>query len=583
MKRFEDFGIHIGTRSGNVKTFCPECRSNRSNKTDKSLSVNTGTGVWNCHYCGWKGGLGKDRVEYQPYQFREKPPKVYKKPDYKPAEAVPSPTALDYLKKSRGLTDEVLRRNQVGTKKAWFPQTNTEIGAITFPYFRDGEVVNVKYRTRDKLFRMEKDAESTLYGVDDIQAGQPLIWVEGEIDKLSFEVAGYLVCVSVPNGGKVQEMEFLEPLIPLLETVSAHIIAVDNDTVGRGLRDELIRRLGPERCWQVQFPDDCKDANDVLLKYGTVGLDDLYTSARPVPIAGYIEVCDVREEVIDLYENGLKPGPSVSDDGIAAAYKPRPGEFTVATGIPGHGKSTWLDWLTHDLAETHGWQIAVFSPENRVSRHISNLCAIHAREPFTDGPTPRMSKATLNRALDWVNGHYTFFAPEDDITLDNVLALARAAVLRRGVRGLVIDPYNEIDHSLATGETETEYIRKFLTKIRVFARNNGIHIWLVAHPAKLLKDRVNGDYPVPTPYDISGSAHFRNKADMCIAVHRNLSEEGQPVELHVQKVRFRENGKLGVVQMDFNPAINHYQSRFNGGFYAPPPRPEPDGDWGYNN
>jgi twinkle protein len=139
-----------------------------------------------------------------------------------------------------------------------------------------------------------------------------------------------------------------------------------------------------------------------------------------------------------------------------------------------------------------------------------------------------------------------------------LLLQGKALVTRHGIRGLIIDPWNEFDHSRPLGETETEYISTSLGQIRRFGRAHGVHVWLVAHPQKLYRDPVNG-YPIPTPYDILGSAHWRNKADNCLTVWRDEMDPESPVQIHVQKVRFREVGSPGLVQLRFNSLNGQYQ------------------------
>jgi twinkle protein len=123
---------------------------------------------------------------------------------------------------------------------------------------------------------------------------------------------------------------------------------------------------------------------------------------------------------------------------------------------------------------------------------------------------------------------------------------------------MVIDPWNELDHSRKAQYTETEYISSALTKIRRFARLNNIHIWVIAHPTKMQR-QASGNYAVPTPYDIAGSAHFRNKPDNCICIWRDLSDESKHVDIHIQKVRFRHLGKVGKVQLKFNIGSGRYE------------------------
>ncbi len=147
--------------------------------------------------------------------------------------------------------------------------------------------------------------------------------------------------------------------------------------------------------------------------------------------------------------------------------------------------------------------------------------------------------------------------PDDELTVDHIINKAKAAVMRYGIRGLSIDPWNEIDHSRPSSKSETEYISECLTKIRRFARIYRVHVWLIAHPTKLQRER-DGKYPIPTPDDVAGSAHFRNKADNCLTVWRDLLDEDRAVEIHVQKIRFREVGKVGMSKLRYDIVTGRY-------------------------
>ena len=190
---------------------------------------------------------------------------------------------------------------------------------------------------------------------------------------------------------------------------------------------------------------------------------------------------------------------------------------------------------------------------------VFKLLEKHLRKPFRLGPTERMTPDDIFPGLEWLGEHFSFILPdEDDLTVNGVLRLARSLVYRKGIKGLVIDPWNELDHSRTSNQSETEYISDSLTKIRRFARKYGVHVWLVAHPTKLQK-QTNGKYPVPTPYDVSGSAHWRNKADNCLAVWRDLSElDSKEVQVHVQKIRFKEVGQIGMVELVYDYLTGRY-------------------------
>jgi twinkle protein len=197
-----------------------------------------------------------------------------------------------------------------------------------------------------------------------------------------------------------------------------------------------------------------------------------------------------------------------------------------------------------------------------LQRHFAKLAEKYVRLPFLSSrQMEKMPERELHNAIEWAKDHFYFLAPEDDdLSVDGVLRLAKVLVFRHGIQGLIIDPWNELDHSWASGDSETRYISSMLTKIRRFARNHGLHVWVVAHPTKLQK-KANGEYPVPTPYDISGSSHWRNKADNAIAVHRpNMTDWKDPkVEVHIQKIRFKEIGKVGNAVLKYDYLTGRYE------------------------
>lgn len=555
MKTFIDFGIDLGSRSGiEVKTLCPQCSPSRKKKNYPCLNVNTEKECWNCWHCGWSGTLKGG--EWQKPEVR----KVYSKPAFK---AVEKPAGdLEQWFETRGISLEVLERNQITKGTAYFPQVEEERGCVLFPYFRGAEVVNIKYRTRDKLFRMAAGAERILYGVNDIDP-KVLVWVEGEIDKLSVEMAGVKSCVSVPDGAPAADsksysnkFDFLSE--PALESVEMHIIAVDSDAPGVRLQEELIRRLGREKCQVVAWPNDCKDANEVLLTHGVDVLADCLGNARPVPVEGTYRASDLLESLFNDYDHGVKKGESTQWSEMDETYRVMPGEWTLVTGIPGHGKSEWLDALALNLAKHQGWNFAIFSPENQpLETHMEKLAEKIVGKPFAQGSRNRMSRAEAAEAFEFIDDHFTFMLPEYP-TVDTLLERARQLVVQRGIRGFIIDPWNEINPAREGAVSETDYISQALTKIRTFARANQAHVWLVAHPTKLQKDRTTGAYPVPTPYDVSGSAHWRNKADNCITVFRDVSDESSSVQIHVQKIRKKANGRVGMVEFDYDRDSGRY-------------------------
>lgn len=567
-RTWADVGIVVPAGAGaETDTTCPQCSPSRKNKRARCLSVNTEKGTWLCHHCGWSGGLavGEKRLDVG----WNKP--KFRRPEFK----LPTEVGAVEWFASRGITEAVLKRNGVTRVQVYMPQVEDIVSAVAFPYYRGPELVNVKYRDREKNFRMEAGAERIFYGLNDIAADR-LVIVEGEMDKLSVEVAGITSCVSVPDGAPspatkdyASKFSFLEADLDRLQGVAEIILAVDADEPGKRLEDELSRRLGRERCKRVVWPAGCKDANDVLRQHGAAILRECIDRAEPFPIAGVFDVEDVSDRIRRLYEMGWEKGVSTGWDELDRLYTVRPGEFTVVTGMPNSGKSNWLDALLVNLAELHGWRFAMFSPENQpIEDHMARVVEKWVGLPFADGPTERMTERQLQTGMDWASQHFSWVLPDDDSdwTIDNVLSAAKALVARKGVRGLVIDPWNELEHELPAGQTETVYIGNALKHIRQFARRHGVHVWVVAHPQKLYREKDSGNYPVPTLYDISGSAHWRNKADNGIVVWRDFSDQSKAVEVHVQKIRFRQIGQLGMAKLQYKPATQTY-AEF--GFFDP--------------
>lgn len=551
METFEDYGIKV-SGTGQTKTTCPECSKGRRKSTERCLSVNTDTGEWNCHHCPFEGRLAESRRDYKSSKR-----KTYKKPDFEFEQELPK-EAYQFLVETRKIPLTVIQRNRVCSKN----------DVILFPFYRDGECINIKYRERGKKFKQTTGRESILYKFDDIEDAQTII-TEGEIDALSCEVAGFKNAVSVPDGAPAigtksysSKFNFLENSKDRLDEVKSFILAVDNDRPGKLLESELARRLGPERCSRVEWPDGCKDANDVLMNHGPEKLADCIKNAIPYPVAGLVEVREL--DLKNLYENGLQSGVELGWPSVDRLYRlsEESGELHVVTGVPSHGKSEWLDAAIVNLAQNEGWNFGVFSPENfPLEQHSAKLIEKHLALPFWEGFNKRMSLEQLEYAQAWLDDHFSFIIPdEDNLTVDSILKLARVLVFRKGIKGLILDPWNEVDHSRPSVMSETEYISESLTKIRRFARNHHCHVWVVAHPSKPFKDK-NGEYGIPGPYDISGSAHWRNKADNCITVWRDLNPDNNSfeTEIHIKKIRKKHLGQFGVAKLQYEYSTGIYK------------------------
>ncbi|KAM0905708.1 hypothetical protein ACQ4PT_017224 [Festuca glaucescens] len=601
VEKLKKEGINMGQwRLGTFqRLLCPECKGGSSEEQSLSVFIrNDGlNATWTCFRasCGWKGNAQPDGVSkmYQAKRDTGNEPgagngsdqevkannavKPYRKLREQDLHLEPLCDELVTYFSERMISPETLRRTNVSQRK-WHNKI-----VIAFTYRRDKVLVGCKYREVSKKFSQEPNTEKILYGLDDIKQARDVIIVEGEIDKLSMEEAGYRNCVSVPDGAPAQvsnklpdkdhdkKYQYLWNCKEYLDSASRIILATDADPPGQVLAEELARRLGKERCWRVSWPkknetEFCKDANEVLMFLGPQALKKVIEGAELYPIRGLFNFRDFFPEIDSYYlgirgdELGIPTGWKCMDD----LYKVVPGELTIVTGVPNSGKSEWIDALLCNINSQCGWKFALCSMENKVRDHARKLLEKHIKKPFFNarygGSVERMSPDEFEEGKQWLNETFHLIRCEDDSlpSINWVLDLAKAAVLRHGVRGLVIDPYNELDHQRSPNQNETEYVSQILTKIKRFAQHHSCHVWFVAHPRQLH----NWNGGPPNMYDISGSAHFINKCDNGIVIHRNRDPDAGPVDVVqvcMKKVRNKVIGQIGDAFLTYDRVTGVYK------------------------
>src|SRR3954453_8687967 len=106
--------------------------------------------------------------------------------------------------------------------------------------------------------------------------------------------------------------------------------------------------------------------------------------------------------------------------------------------------------------------------------------------------------------------------------------------------------------------SETEYVSQTLGRVRRFSENHGLNTWFVAHPRIMRREKADGPLPVPTLYDISGSANWANKADIGLVVHREPDEAPTRADVYVRKVRFKSVGRIGGISLRWDRATGRY-------------------------
>ena len=538
MKTFHDFGIDIGNKTtGKIKTQCPQCSNTRKNKRDKCLSVDIDKGLFNCHNCGFSGTT-----------------KFEKKKDFIRPEKIKVNLTERVVKwfVNRGISEPTLQHWKIGESLQYFPQVGKKRRAINFNYYRENDLVNVKYRDGQKNFKMVSGAELIFYGLDNIKTMEKIFIVEGEIDALSLHEAGiYSVC-SVPNGASKgnQRLEYLDNCFEYFKDKKEIILCTDNDNPGIELRNELARRFGAYRCKYVDF-GDFKDANEILTTKGAETLRNVIKTAKNFPLEGVLNLDNIWQSVLTYNENGVK-NYSIGLPNADNYFKMELGQWSVVTGIPNSGKSDVMDQICCNMALKYDMRCAMFAPESfPYEGHIKRI-ANKLNET-------NCNNDQLNQTKDFIQDHFYWVKIDlENLTLKGILNAFRDLVFQKGINVCVIDPWNMLDHS---AQRDHSYIGRALSEITQFCQQTNTHLFLVAHPRKIESE--NGRYKKPTLYDISGSADFFNKAYNGLIVYRCIGErtkfKSDVVKIYIEKVKRKENGQLG----DFDLAPDFK----NGGIY----------------
>jgi len=429
----------------------------------------------------------------------------------------PFPASTVEALEARGLDPELLVR--LGVE----PSNKLPGDCIAIPFLEHGKVVATKYRTLsgDKRFTQDGGGKQILWNIDCLRdetlETQPVIITEGEMDAIAAIQAGFPRTVSVPSGAPAERSEegrqyaYLEEAARLLANCREIILATDSDGPGANLLHDLSIRLGRHRCKWLQYPKDCKDLNDALRLYGDQGVKKSIERAQWLKVEGVYRLSELPP---------LNP-PKAYDIGIQNLwehYRVRRGDFCVVTGLPGHGKSSFVNEVCCRMAAAYDWNTVFASFEQ--TPQIDHRRALRS---FHGNKLERaLNPDELAKADAWIDEHFSFIVPneDEDPTLIWMLEKIAAAIIRFGVSIVVIDPFNEMSNEdRPDGMSMTEYVGYAIKQFKKLARKYQIHLILVAHPAKMQRSK-DGTYPVPGLWDIADSAQFSNKADVGIVIHR---------------------------------------------------------------
>ena len=529
IEHFNQYDLPVGKPEGT----CPICSEHRKpeNKKAKCASYDWERGLGTCHHCS-------NTFQLHTYQRKGNAEKVYIKPE--PIQPKEVSTKVQEWFQSRGISNDTLKALKVTEGKEFMPQTGKEENAIHFNYFMGDELINVKYRDGRKNFKLYKGAEKVFYNINAIVGYEYCVIVEGEMDALSLHEAGIPNVVSVPNGATLgtNNLDYLDNCIDYFTDKEKVILALDGDEAGQALQNEFIRRLGAEVCFIATF-DDCKDSNEYLLKHGKESLAQRITASKPVPLEGVTTFKDIEDEITDFVRNGFKPGYQVGLKNFDDIFSTYTGQFITVTGIPSSGKSDFVDQMVVGYNMNYGWKTAFASPENAPTYlHAHKLM----RKVWGDMPSKEdIGSGKWDQVADHCNSNF-YHIDMDRYSLEGVLRKGAELVKRKGIKCLVIDPFNKVrDYDGNSGDVNA-YTLEYLTKIEIFAKKYDVLVIVVAHPTKMYKD-ANGKIEEPTMYNIKGGGEWYDASYHGLLVHRDY--ENKTVKCKVLKVKFQNLGENG--------------------------------------
>ena len=543
--KFNQYGLEAGKSQG----VCPLCSADRKpeNKKAKCASYDWERGLGTCHNCNTS-------FQLHTYQRKGASEKVYVRPTVESFNEVS--TKVEDWFATRGISKQTLRDLHVSEGPEFMPQTGKTENTIQFNYNIGDQLINIKYRDGRKNFKLYKGAEKIFYNINSIVGYDSAIIVEGEMDVLAMHEAGIKNVISVPNGATLNSnnLDYLDNCIDYFEDKDKVILAVDADEPGQALKQEFIRRLGAEVCHLVDF-EDCKDANDYLIKYGKDRLKSVIDGAKPVPLEGVSTLKDIEDELKDFVQNGFKPGFQIGIENFDKIFSTYTSQFITVTGIPSSGKSDFVDQMCVGYNKNYGWKTAFASPENQPTfLHAHKLM----RKVWQDMPSAEdIDGDKWNQVADHVNDNF-FFIDMDKYSLEAVLRKGAELVKRKGIKCLVIDPFNKVRDVNANSDDVNRYTLEYLQKIEVFAKKYDVLVIVVAHPTKMYKDK-DGKIEEPTMYNIKGGGEWYDASYHGLLVHRDY--EAKTVKAKVLKVKFQNLGENG--------AEAHFKWEYRSGSFLP--------------
>ena len=565
-----------------VRCPCPACSDHREHKKDPSLKMNLRTGYGHCFHCGEYFILKKTWESYE-QQWQQRTSKYKRQPvklDPNTLFTAFSGNLKKYLT-DRGISLDTAHQLGVKWKKVMVnaedprnpgKEIKVEKEALAFCFYDGKELVNVQYKTCDKDFLFTPHAEIIPYNLNAallLDHDDTLYITEGMMDCLAIVECGRPNVISVSNGANTKMSTFDAFRASHFDKIGRIVFAGDTDRMGLELQRQVVEYFGYQRCWVVDW-QGAKDANEMLIKGGKEAVLHCLDAAHPYPIPKMKTALDYQEQIDNYFMNGIPEGRCVGLKGFDEHVKFETGRMCVISGVPGSGKSSFLDFLLVSLFAEHNWKCIVYSPEKYpTALHYMELAQLVMGKPFH---IKNFSKLVEQDTINYLSKNFVHIE-QDENDIESILQTARLIKQATGARVLAIDPFNYIALPMNTGQEMTQKISDVLKRIVDFSHEEDMLVFVVAHPRKTTS---NDGKPITLNlYDIAGSADFANKADYGIILQRNSTDDGVIVD--ILKIRFAHLGKVGKCTVFFNKQNNRFTGstrgtevdRRNGRAYVP--------------
>lgn len=575
---------------------CPKCNN-------KAVLADSETGDYLCESCFYQGSIFDKKINQKLNSKKFKVERAWWNNTNIPNKVV------DSLRENYLISEETLKDLGVRIQRHFFRDSEKIKSSLVIPAYNEDKsmIVNYYFVPMNNDLKLEDNYESlnnNMLGLDTLKGqdeNSPVFLVNSMLDYLTLQetnqekkmkILALPLEINTININDKEQWEFLLLNEKVIQGNKTFISVFPQNESNEKIKNEICRRIGYHRCSYIDLNQynesidnknyDTLSINDIMKEGHEEAVREVIDTPISFPIKGLHRLSEYEDEIDDIFHNGLSAGFSFGYGQLDKFISLKYGQWTLVTGIPGHGKSSFIEAALINIAELYNVKVGVFSPESApISRFYVGMMQKASGKSYAKNlknpNIPVMSLEEHEYWKKWMNDRFFTILPEDEInnkqseedmfsltgaqdtmSLQKVLSLGAKAVYRHGIKILLIDPWTEIDHIRPAHMTELEYLSRSISMIKRFAVIYDVHVFVVAHPTKMQK-LANGVYPVPTPYDVAGGAHWRNKGYNIMSIYRNVGAVDEDItDVHIQKIKFSEVGQVGCFSIRADKVTNFY-------------------------